>query len=120
AYGEAGLRLDVASLRITPFVGLEYARVQRDGFAEQGAGGFGLRSDAQAVSRSQASVGLRAARHWNLGGGRSLDFGAHARWRRAFDVEGLEAEASFVGLEQWSPLAGIGLSRSGSLFGLGV
>lgn len=62
AYGEAGLRLDAASLRITPFVGLEYARVERDGFAEQGAGGFGLRSDAQAVSRSQASVGLRAAR----------------------------------------------------------
>lgn len=29
-------------------------------------------------------------------------------------------DASSVGLQQWSPLAGIGLSRHGSVFGVGV
>jgi fibronectin-binding autotransporter adhesin len=120
AYGETGLRFDAGALRVTPFMSVEYARSDRDGFAEEGAGGFGLRSDAQAVTRTQASVGLRAARRWNFGGGRTLDFGAHAQWNRTLGMSGDAMDASFVGLPQWSPLLGIGLSRYGSLFGVGL
>ncbi len=120
AYGESGLRFGVAGLRIAPFMSVEYARSDRDAFAEAGAGGFGLRSNAQALERWQASLGLRATRRWNFGHGRALDFGAHAQWRRELGADDDAIDASFVGLEQWSPLAGIGLSRRGSLVGVGL
>jgi fibronectin-binding autotransporter adhesin len=120
AYGESGLRFGVGNLRIAPFMSVEYARSDRDAFAEEGAGGFGLRSDAQELARWQAAMGVRATRHWNFGNGRTLDFGAHAQWRRTLGMSSDALDASFVGLQQWSPLAGIGLSRFGSLFGVGV
>lgn len=120
AYGESGLRFGRGDMRLTPFVSVEYARSDRDGFAEQGAGGFGLRTDAQALERWQAAVGVRAARRWNFGNGRTLDFGAHAQWRRTLGANGDDLDASFVGLQQWSPLLGIGLSRYGGLFGIGL
>lgn len=119
-YGESGLRFGAGGLRLTPFASVEYARSDRGGFVEEGAGGFGLRSDAQALSRWQASLGLRAARRWDFGHGRMLDLGAHAQWRRALGMRGDDMDASFVGLQQWSPLAGIGLSRYGGLFGVGM
>jgi fibronectin-binding autotransporter adhesin len=120
AYGESGLRFGRGDMRLTPFVSVEYARSDRDGFAEQGAGGFGLRSDAQALERWQAAVGVRAARRWDFGSGRTLDFGAHAQWRRTLGANGDDLDASFVGLQQWSPLLGIGRSRYGGLLGLGL
>src|SRR5690606_42110506 len=55
-----------------------------------------------------------------FGGGRVLDVGLHAQWRRVLDANGEAMEASFAGFEQWSPLLGIGLSRTGSLVGLGI
>lgn len=120
AYGESGLRFGHGDVRVTPFLSLEYARSERDAFTEEGAGGFGLRSDAQVLDRWQASVGARATRHWSFGNGRTLDFGAHAQWRRALGSPNDGMDASFVGLQQWSPLLGIGLSRYGSLFGVGL
>lgn len=120
AYGESGLRFGHGDVRVTPFLSLEYARSERDAFAEEGAGGFGLRSDAQVLDRWQASVGARATRHWSFGNGRTLDFGAHAQWRRGLGSPSGGMDASFVGLQQWSPLLGIGLSRYGSLFGVGL
>ncbi len=51
AYGESGLHFGRGGSHVTPFVDVEYARIDRGGFAEQGAGGFGLRSNAQTVDR---------------------------------------------------------------------
>jgi autotransporter-associated beta strand protein len=120
AYGESGARYALGDLRIAPFASIEYARSERDAFAEEGAGGFGLRSDAQSQARWQASVGVRASRQWSFGRGRALDFGAHAQWFRASGSNLDAMDASFVGLQQWSPLLGIGLSRYGGLFGVGL
>ncbi len=61
AYGETGLHLGAGPLRLTPFVDLEYDRVTRSGFAERGAGGFGLKADAQTISRWQSGVGVKLA-----------------------------------------------------------
>jgi fibronectin-binding autotransporter adhesin len=99
---------------------VQYARSERDAFAEQGAGGFGLRSDAQSQARWQASAGVRATHRWHFGKDRALDLGAHAQWFRAAGTDGDTMDASFVGLPQWSPLLGIGVSRYGSLFGVGM
>lgn len=120
AYGESGLHLNWAGSRILPFVNVEYAGIERGGFAEQGAGGFGLRSDAQSVSRLQAGLGVRAAHHWNLDGGRSVDFNAGAQFRRTLASRGAIFDASFVGLQQWQPLDGIGLSRYSGVLNVGV
>ena len=120
AYGESGLHFDHGRSRFTPFVNVQYARINRDGFAESGAGGFGLRSNAQALDRWQAGLGVRAAQHWDLGDHRSLDFNARAQWQRTLASRGDVFDASFVGLQQWHPLAGVGLSRYSSLFGVGM
>lgn len=120
AYGEAGFGFGPRGLRIAPFMAVEYSRSDRDAFSERGAGGFGLRSDAQGVERWQAAWGMRVGRHWNLGPGRAVDFGASARWRRTLASAGEVANASFVGIEEWLPLAGIGASRHGTVIGLGL
>jgi fibronectin-binding autotransporter adhesin len=111
AHGESGLRFQHGNTNVTPFANVEYARIGRDGFAEQGAGGFGLRSNAQSLDRWQAGLGVRAGRHWDLDGGRTVDFSARAQWERTLASHGDEFNASFVGLQQWQPLVGIGLSR---------
>jgi fibronectin-binding autotransporter adhesin len=120
AYGESGLNLDWAGTRVLPFVNVEYANIRRDGFAEQGAGGFGLQANAQTVDRWQAGVGLRASRRWDFGGGRSLDFRMSAQFQRTVASRGDVFEASFVGLQQYQPLVGIGLSRYSGVFNVGL
>jgi len=120
AYGETGLHLNWAGSRIMPFVNVEYANIARGGFAEQGAGGFGLQANAQTLDRWQAGVGLRANRHWDFGGGRSLDFNASAQFQRTLASRGDVFEASFVGLQQWQPLVGIGLSRYSGVLNVGL
>jgi fibronectin-binding autotransporter adhesin len=118
AYDEAGLHFGNGNSHITPFVDVQYARINRDGFAEQGAGGFGLQSNAQTTDRWQAGLGLRANRHWDFGDGRGVDFSARAQWQRSLAEHGEVFDASFVGLQQWQPLIGIGLSRYSGLFGV--
>jgi len=120
AYGESGLHFDRGDSHVTPFVNVEYARIGRDGFVEQGAGGFGLRSDTQSLDRWQAGLGVRAARHWNLDGGRAVDFSARVQWQRTLADHGDVFDASFVGLQQSQPLLGIGLSRYSGVVGLGL
>jgi fibronectin-binding autotransporter adhesin len=120
AYGESGLHFGGGNNHLTPFVDVQYARINRNGFAEEGAGGFGLRSDAQTLDRWQAGLGVRASHHWNLDGGRAMDFNARVQWQRTFASHGEAFDASFVGMQQWQPLVGIGLSRYSGLLGVGM
>ena len=118
AYGESGLHFDRGNSHVAPFVNVEYARIDRNGFIEQGAGGFGLQSNAQSVDRWQAGLGMRASQHWNLDGGRAVDISARAQWQSTLASRGGVFDASFAGLQQWQPLVGIGLSRYSGLLGL--
>jgi fibronectin-binding autotransporter adhesin len=120
AYGESGLHFGHGNNHVAPFVNVEYARVDRGDFAEQGAGGFGLRSNAQTLDRWQAGLGVRAGHHWVLKGGGTVDFSARAQWQRTLASHGDVFDASFVGLQQWQPLVGIGLSRYSGLLGIGL
>ncbi len=120
AYGESGMHFGRAGSYFTPYIDVQYARLDRNGFVEQGAGGFGLRSNAQILDRWQAGFGVRARQHWELSHGRAVGISARAQWQRTLASHGDTFEASFVGLEQWQPLLGIGLSRYSSLFGIGL
>jgi autotransporter-associated beta strand protein len=117
AYGESGYRLALGRTQVTPYVNLQYAQIQRDGFDELGADGFGLKSGAQTVSRWQTGVGLRATREWTLAGGGTLSLQTRALWQQSFGLRGDVFDASFSGINQYAPLGGIGLSRYGGVVG---
>ncbi|MDH5824813.1 S8 family serine peptidase [Luteimonas sp. RD2P54] len=112
---EAGYRFGLGATSLTPYAGAEHARVESDGFHERGASGFGLRTGAIASSRTQAIAGLRAAHAW-----RGLDLRGYAEWQHTLSADGLEVDASFVGVDAWSPLAGLQPARSGGLAGVAV
>ena len=120
AYGESGYRTTLGQTTLTPYASLQYARIANDGFNEPGAYGFGLTARGQTVERWQAGMGLRAARHWSLAGGGSLDLQGHVAWQRAFAMHGDVFDASFTGIDQWAPLGGIGLSRYGGVAGMAL
>lgn len=111
---ETGYRFGGTRAALTPYAGLDYQRLQRDGFDEQGSA-FGLRADASVAQRTQAVAGLRAQRawgRWNLHG--------FAEWQQALLQDGLYIDASFVGADAWAPLVGEGFDKSAGLFGIGV
>lgn len=112
---EAGYRFGDTEATLVPYLGLEYTRIASDGFAEPGADGFGLRADAWSSRRSQAIAGLRAGREW---GGVAVT--GYAEWQEVLSTSGLELNASFVGVDAWSPLGALDSGRSGGLFGVGV
>lgn len=117
AYGESGYRLALGRTQITPYMNLQYAQIQRDGFNELGAYGFGLKSGAQSTARWQAGAGLRATHDWTLVGGGDISLQAHMLWQQSFGVRGEVFDASFSGINQFAPVGGIGLSRYGGVFG---
>ncbi len=117
AYAESGYRLGSGRLRVTPYMSLQYARIQRDGFNERGAYGFGLKSGAQDTSRWQAGAGLRATREWMLPHGGSLSLQGRMAWQQSFGLRGELFDASFSGMNRFAPVGGIGLSRYGGVLG---
>jgi autotransporter-associated beta strand protein len=117
AYGESGYRLALGRTQVTPYMSLQYAQIQRDGFNELGAYGFGLKSAAQSTARWQAGAGLRATHDWALAGGGSLSLQGRMLWQQSFGLRGEVFDASFSGINQFAPVGGIGLSRYGGVFG---
>lgn len=120
AHAETGWRMRWGQSRITPYFASQYARIRNDGFSEAGADGFGLRTRANSSQRWQAIAGLRADRQWRFANDMWLGLEAHAEWQRTLSANGGLFDASFVGLDQWQTLAGIGLADQSRLFGLGM
>ena len=119
AYAEVGRRFELAGVALVPYAGSQFVRTHNDSFAERGASGFGLRANAWDSSRWQGLAGLRAERGWRVGGA-DLRADARAEWQQTLGSNGALFDASFTGVEQWSPLQGIGLAQRSQLFGLGL
>ena len=117
---EAGYRFGGARLSLTPYVGAEHARVERKGFAEAGAAGFGLRTGDSAGERTQAIAGAGAEHRWNTSQGREWALRGFAEWQQSLGARGFGFDASFVGIEAWSPLVGLQPSGSGGMFGMAL
>jgi uncharacterized protein with beta-barrel porin domain len=117
AYGESGYQLSLGQTRVTPYVDVQYAQLQRDGFNEFGAYGFGLKAGAQTTALWQAGLGLRAERSWALARGGSLSLQTRMLWQHSFGVRGELLDASFSGVNQFAPVGGVGLSRYGGVAG---
>ncbi len=116
---ELGHRFGVGAASLTPYVGADHARVEREGFAETGANGFGLRAGDSIAERTQAIAGLRSEYRWNGHDGRGFALRGYTEWQHALHVRGMQRDASFVGVESWAPLAGMPMAESGGIFGLG-
>ena len=109
---ETGWRFGTAGHGLVPYLGLEHARVASDGFHEEGAHGFGLRTSGLDARRSQAIAGLRTFHDWGR-----WRLQGHAEWQHTLSSDGLMPLASFVGVDSWSPLASTDPTRPGGLFG---
>lgn len=104
---------------LTPYIGAQALQLQRDGFAEQGAAGFGLSTRDSTLTATQALVGARFDREWSLGTTR-LALQGRAEWQRTLSQSGDEIDARFTAIDVWSPITGGALGREAGVFGLGL
>lgn len=120
AHAEAGWRHRFGEIKLTPYVASQYARIRNDGFVESGADGFGLKASASRSERWQAIAGVRANRDWHWSNGLRLGLEARAEWQNTLAAHGIGFDASFVGVDQWQTLSGIGLADTSRMFGVGL
>jgi uncharacterized protein with beta-barrel porin domain len=64
-------------------------------------------------------AGLRAERDWRIGDVQ-LRADARAEWQRTLVMRGMVFDASYMGLNQWSPLQGMPPALRGQQIGLGL
>lgn len=102
---ETGHRIGGSQAWVSPYAGMEFTRLQRDGFTELGAEGFGLTTRDSRTDRLQALAGARAYRGWETSALGAVSLQAYAEWQRTLDGRGLDVDASFVGVDSWAPLA---------------
>ncbi len=116
---QAGHRFALGAGTLTPYVGAETLQLDRDGFSEQGAVGFGLTTAASTLDATRALVGLRVQRPWQLGG---LRMGLQGRleWQRVLSQSGTAIDARFTGMDAWSPITGGGLAKEATVLGFGL
>ena len=111
---EAGSRLALGGFALTGYLGAERSTLRSDGFEETGGSGFALRGRGGELQRSQAIAGLRSAFDW-----RGIGLRMHAEWQQTLSARGFDLQASYVGIDSWSPLPMAGAAKSGGLFGFG-
>lgn len=104
---------------LTPYIGAQALQLRRDGFAEQGAAGFGLSAGDSTLTATQALAGVRFDREWSLGTTR-LALQGRAEWQRTLSQSGDEIDARFTAIDVWSPITGGALGREVGVFGLGL
>lgn len=116
---QAGLPVSVGNGRITPYAGVQSLQLDRDGFSEQGAAGFGLSTSASTMKLSQALLGARFAYDWSTGA--SLwSLQGRAEWQRLLSQSGGDIDARFTALDVWSPIVGETLDRDVGVVGFSL
>ncbi|MGN7919740.1 S8 family serine peptidase [Lysobacter sp. 22409] len=116
---QLGHRFESANGMITPYVGVQSVRLDRSGFDEPGAAGFGLSAGDSTLSATQALVGARMQREWRIGSA-LLTLDGRAEWQRTLAQSGDFIDARFTALDVWSPIASEPLARDVGVFGLGL
>ncbi|HEY0502646.1 MAG TPA: S8 family serine peptidase [Lysobacter sp.] len=116
---QAGIGFDVGNGRLTPYTGVQSLRLDRDGFSEAGALGFGLTAESSSMTVNQALSGVRYATGWRAGS--SLwDLQARAEWQRLLSQSGGDIDARFTAIDVWSPIIGQAIDRDVGVLGLGI
>ncbi|UNK49513.1 S8 family serine peptidase [Lysobacter sp. S4-A87] len=116
---QAGLPVAIGRGRITPYAGVQSLQLDRDGFSEQGAAGFGLSTTASTAKLSQALLGARFGYDWSVGSSLWILQG-RAEWQRLLSQSGGDIQARFTALDVWSPILGESLDRDVGVVGLSL
>ncbi|MGQ4659630.1 S8 family serine peptidase [Lysobacter sp. F6437] len=116
---QAGHRFKISDATLTPYVGTQSLQLDRDGFSEQGAAGFGLSTHESRLDATQALAGARLERQWSVGATR-ISLQGRMEWQRTLSQSGDAIDARFAGLDAWSPITGAGLGEEAAVFGFGV
>ncbi|MEL1264697.1 S8 family serine peptidase [Pseudoxanthomonas putridarboris] len=116
---EAARRFGGKAGTLTPYAGMEYVQLDRDAFIEPGADGFGLMTRDSRMQRLQALAGLRARHAWSHTRLGPLALQAYAEVQHTLHADGLAFDASFVGVDSWSPLPSASGGSSGQ-FGVAL
>lgn len=116
---QAGRRFAFGDSTLTPYIGAQALQLDRDGFSEQGAAGFGLTSAAGSMRANQAILGTRFGREW-LGATARWDLQGRLEWQHLLSQSGQAVEARFTAMDAWAPIVGDGLDRDVGVFGLSL
>ena len=115
---ELGHRFGWNGGKLTPYLGFQSLRLDRDGFNEPGAAGFGLSADDSQWRADLALYGVRMSHGWNAGAAR-IALQAHVEWQRMLDQSGQNIDARFSALDVWSPIDGTAFGGDARTFGIG-
>ncbi|QWP75800.1 S8 family serine peptidase [Lysobacter sp. K5869] len=116
---QAGHRFRFGEGVVTPYLGAQSLRLERGGFEEPGAAGFGLSAGDSALSATQFLAGARLERQWRLGSA-LLSLSGRAEWQRTLAQSGRYIDARFTGMEVWSPIVSDPFAREAGVLGLGL
>ncbi|WP_052100925.1 S8 family serine peptidase [Novilysobacter arseniciresistens] len=116
---QAGHRFELAGATLTPYLGTQAIRLERDGFTEQGAAGFGLSTAGSTLDATQALAGARLERQWSVGAA-TVSLQGRLEWQHTLSQSGSAIDARFTGLDVWSPIGGAGLDDNATVFGFGL
>ncbi len=129
-FGELGYVIDTQMVALEPVVGLSHSRYKSDTIKEKG-GDACLRSDGD-QSITQSTIGLRAAKHIDLGREADLIVRGSVGWQHAFGRTQADASMRFAqggdsfkvegapppwrGTQRWSVPAWTWRSRNAAVF----
>lgn len=104
---ESGYRFSGEQWQVTPFADAQYISLRQRAFEEQSRSGFGLKADDQTTGRWQAGVGLRTRYTQELLKYGRIGVGFQTHYQRTVSQESGRYQASFTGVDQAMPLAGV-------------
>ena len=95
-YTEAGVTLGDGSMRMQPFVGLQYIYLDQGGFTESGAGNLNMTTNSQIVNSTRGNLGLHLSQDVCVGGIRVVPM-VGARYQREWGDGTQLLSSSFQG-----------------------
>lgn len=117
---QAGLPLAFGrDARMTPYAGVQSLQLERDGFSEQGAVGFGLTTADSSMRLDQALLGARWTSDWRTERA-TWSLQGRMEWQHLLSQSGGAIDARFTGIDVWSPIVGNLLDHNVGVFGLGL
>ncbi|KZC34890.1 S8 family serine peptidase (plasmid) [Rhodanobacter denitrificans] len=119
AYAEAGYALH-GSFDVTPFVGIDAARLRRGAIDEQGAGGFGIAAGAHTFDQTAGILGARLGRVWSSDDGQ-ISVQGYALWKHLFSGQSLGFTAAYAGAPDATfTLEGVNAPSNSGWVGIGI
>ncbi len=105
---------------LEPFVRVDYARIDEDGYRERGAGSANQIVGARRTEALRSALGVRATQTRDLDNGR-LTTSASAAWLHDFDIDDQAITARYAGAPASAfTVPGRGIDNNGLQLGIGV